>query len=219
MKRGAVAANYCPRQSYSWIIKAMFKHRDLFMNSVAWSDFVKTGTYQTRNLYLEIRGERETVPWRNLIRGNLASPRAMFILWMTCQSRLHTKDRLVKFGTLTDGLCMFCGDVETCDHLFFDCRNTSPFWNQVLTWSQNTHTPQAWKDEIQWITNHAKGKSNIAKLLRICIAEVINHVWIVRNNRVFNPTKMEQLKMQWVMDRIKYRAQIDRKLGAYVDNL
>ncbi|XP_058770899.1 uncharacterized protein LOC131644417 [Vicia villosa] len=192
MKRGADAANYCPKQSDSWIIKAMFKLRDLFMNSMT---------------------------WRNLIRWNMASPRALFILWMTCQSRLHTKDRLAKFGIVTDGLCLFCGEVETCDHLFFDCRDTSSFWQQVLTWSQDTHTPQAWKDELQWLTTHAKGKSNRAKLLRICIAEVLYHVWIVRNSRFFNPTKMEQLNLQWVLDRIKYRAKIASKLGAYVVNL
>ncbi|XP_058760338.1 uncharacterized protein LOC131633658 [Vicia villosa] len=183
MKCGADVASYCPKQSDSWIIKAMFKHRDMFMNSMAWSEFVKTGTYQTRQLYLEIRGDRGLVPWKNLIRGNMASPKAFFY---------------------------FVDDMP---------KDTSSFWQQVLTWSHETHTPQAWKDEIQWLTIHAKGKSNRAKLLRICVAEVIYHVWIVRNSRVFNPTKIEQLNLQWVLDRIKYQAKIDKKLGAYVDNL
>ncbi|XP_058764654.1 uncharacterized protein LOC131638122 [Vicia villosa] len=219
MKRGANATNYCAKQSDSWIIKSIFKYRDLLMSSRAWNEFLQTDTYRTKQIYLELRGDRGLVSWRNILRGNLASSKALFFLWMACQNRLHTKDRLSKFGTVTDGVCLYCNETETCAHLFLACRETRDFWLQVLNWSHNPHSPQAWTEKLIWITTTARGKSNRAKLLRICVAEVIYHIWIVQNNRVFKNARMEQLNLHWVLDRIKYRAKLDRKLGVYVDTL
>src|SRR4051812_1869391 len=99
---------------------------------------------------------------------------------------------------MTDGKCVFCGESETCAHLFFACRETGKFWMQVLNWSHTPHSPQAWTDELCWVTTAARGKSQRAKLLRLCIAEVIYHVWIVRNNRVFHNAKVELFNLQWV---------------------
>ncbi|XP_058783172.1 uncharacterized protein LOC131657831 [Vicia villosa] len=219
MKRGADATNYCAKQSDSWIIKSIFKYRDLFMSSRAWNEFLQTGTYRTKQIYLELRGDRGLVSWRNIFRGNMASPKALFILWMACQNRLHTKDRLNKIGIMTDGVCLYCNETETCVHLFFACRETRVFWLQVLNWSHIPHSPQAWTEELRWVTTAARGKSNRAELLRICVAEVIYHVWIVRNNRVFKNDRMAHLNLQWMLERIKYRANLDKKLRDYVDAL
>ncbi|XP_058783073.1 uncharacterized protein LOC131657723 [Vicia villosa] len=200
-------------------MKAMFKHKDLLLHSAAWNQCIVTGVYSTRLLYNELRGERTCVLWRNLIRGNRASPRAIFLLWMACQKRLQTKDRLKKIGVISDGNCLFCGDPESRDHLFFDCRITNQLWHQVLSWMKISHRPQGWHHELRWIISMANGKSNRAKLVRISIAEAIYHVWTVRNMKVFQPSNGGQLRLQEIKDRIIRRSQSDRKLLLFVNDL
>lgn len=136
-------------------------------------------------MYHELHGVKTSVPWKNLIRGNLASSRAIFILWMTCHCRLHTKDRISKFGISTDGACVFCGDTESCDHLFFECGVTNNCCQEILDWIEIDHLPREWKHEIMWLIGITKGSSTRARILKICVAEAIYHVWITRNKRVF----------------------------------
>ncbi|KAH1222734.1 putative ribonuclease H protein [Glycine max] len=118
----------------SWILKAMFKHRDDLLQSDAWKGFQNTGKYVTRKIYHMLREDKPKVTWRKIFYGNLARPRAKFILWMTCLDRLPTKDRLHRFGVVTDCKCVFCGLTETCDHLFFECATTKKVWADILRW-------------------------------------------------------------------------------------
>ncbi|XP_058757557.1 uncharacterized protein LOC131630833 [Vicia villosa] len=95
---------YYPDIHCSWILKAMFKHRDDLVHTDIWKDFCITGKYITRKVYNLLRGEKPKVTWRKLFYGNLARPRAKFNLWMTCMERLPTKDRLQRFGVINDGM-------------------------------------------------------------------------------------------------------------------
>lgn len=110
---------FMPKVSASWIIKVVFKHRNPVIHTDTWNGFDTTGKFHTRLLYQDLLGSHPMVPWRNLLHGNGGRPRAIFTLWMTCFRRLNTKDRLVRFSTITDRLCLFCDEVETCDHFVF----------------------------------------------------------------------------------------------------
>lgn len=101
MKQGSFT-NFMPKMSASWIMKALFKHKMSLMNTEAWKDFEVTGSFKTGVMYKELKFTNPKVPWKDLIRGNMTWPRSIFILWMTCQNRLQTKDRLTRFGTMTD---------------------------------------------------------------------------------------------------------------------
>ncbi|XP_058723274.1 uncharacterized protein LOC131595058 [Vicia villosa] len=211
--------NFVPKPTASWIIKAMFKHRDTLCNSDAWNNFAGTGIYRTRMIYSELRGIRPDVPWKNMIRGNLESPRAVFSLWMACHCRLNTKDRILKIGVHTDGVCVFCGAMETCDHLFFDCAVTKVLWQQILFWLKLNHVPQEWSREVRWISEHTKGSSKSARILKMCIVEAVYHVWIQRNRKVFNGPKEENLLAQDILYRVKGRVAHNNKLKLFVDAL
>lgn len=104
--------------------------------------------------------------------------------------------------------------------IFFCCCNvTNNFWKQVLEWINFRHSPQEWKFELDWIIGHVRGKSKIARMLKICIVELIYHVWIIRNNRVFQPNSMELLNLQDVKERVKCRIQHDMELNDFVNNI
>lgn len=139
---------FCPGIQCSWILKAMFKHRDDLLQSDVWKGFQNTGKYVTRKIYHMLRGDKPKVTWRKIFYGNLARPIAKFILWMTCLDRLPTKDRLHRFGVVTDSKCVFCGLIETCDHLFFECATTKKVWADILRWISIMRIPGGWHSEL-----------------------------------------------------------------------
>ncbi|XP_058749770.1 uncharacterized protein LOC131622718 [Vicia villosa] len=188
------------------------------MNSEAWHNAEVTGHYYTSHMYRELKGPNPTIPWRNLMRKNQTRPRAIFVMWMTCHSRLNTKDRLARFGTITDEACLFCGDIETCSNLFFACRETHILWKQVLHWIHIDHGPQAWENELKWIIGRSKGKSRIAKLLKICMAEVIYYVWNARNKKAFQGID-SALNIQDIKEIVCTMAQSDRQLRGFCNEL
>ncbi|XP_058732620.1 uncharacterized protein LOC131604176 [Vicia villosa] len=148
----------------------------------------------------------------------MARPRAIFVMWMACHNRLNTKDRLARFGNITDGECLFCGEIETCSHLFFACRETYSLWKLVLHWIHIDHRPQAWENELKWIIVRRKGKSWIVKMLKICVAEVIYYVWNARNKKAFQGID-SVLNIQDIKEIICTRAQLDRQLRVFCNDL
>lgn len=72
-----------------------------------------------KKVYQLFRGVKPKVSWRNPFYGNLSRPRATFTLWLVCQDRLPIKDRLLRFETINDGKCVYCGLQESYMHLFF----------------------------------------------------------------------------------------------------
>ena len=73
--------------------------------------------------------------------------------WFACNKRLLTKERMIRLGMPTDGLCVFCKMVETCQHLFFSCCEIKPVWEKILRWIGYVHTPTMWDDELSWIVD------------------------------------------------------------------
>ncbi|CAK8534289.1 unnamed protein product [Lathyrus sativus] len=124
-------------------------------------------------MYIVLRGTKPKVDYRKLFFGNLASPRAIFTLWMACQNRLLTKDRMMKHGMSTDEVSVLCNLQESCHHLFFECEATKGVWKQAITWIGVDHNPGGWKSELVWITQQTLGKGSRTKLLKMAIAETV----------------------------------------------
>jgi hypothetical protein len=48
-------------------------------------------------------------------------PKIHFFLWLLFHNKLLTRDNLVKRQNIDDLTCVFCNEVESFQHLFFDC--------------------------------------------------------------------------------------------------
>lgn len=53
----------------------------------------------------------------------------------------------MQFRILNDGICSFCSENETIDHLCFDCKITHPIWQDILKWTGYTTSPASWSYE------------------------------------------------------------------------
>lgn len=104
-------------------------------------------------------------------------------MWMAWNGRLATKDRLLKVGIQTEAKCAFCREVETLQHLMFECVATKNIWREVMAWMQIQRVPEQWHRELEWIAVKTKGKGWRAKMFRIAIIESVYAIWIARKGK------------------------------------
>ncbi|KAH0642091.1 hypothetical protein KY289_033065 [Solanum tuberosum] len=118
--------------------------------------------------------------------ANYGTLKWLFILHLALNKRLLTKDRLAKWGGTSTFTCPLCQmEDEIIDHLFFACMYTAGIWNKLLAWQGIQCTEGEWHEEIQRATENMKRNNNKAKVYRMVLAGTIYHVWIERNNRIF----------------------------------
>lgn len=107
--------------SSSWMFKAILKQREVIEQKHMWSTILNREKIKTKDIYLKLLQEQEKKSWRKVFLDNGARPRAKFCLWLACQEKLATKERLKGFGILNEDECCFCSAHETQNHLLFEC--------------------------------------------------------------------------------------------------
>ncbi|XP_058722171.1 uncharacterized protein LOC131593623 [Vicia villosa] len=177
------------------------------------------GSFQPRKIYNALVGTEEKPAWRHLMFCNYARPRAIFILWLVCNGRLATKERLKRFGMIADDCCMFCSEQETINHLFFGCAGLKGIWVKVLDWIQVTHSPLPWDREMDWIVRNCKGKSWRATLLKCALTESIYSIWRMRNEKVFGHDRYSGFIEKEIIDSLVYRLWNIKKYRSYLASL
>ena len=93
-KKGSECNGYQPPIHASWILKAIFKHKEDLMSLTVWADFLNRGWYCTRDMYKLFMWDKSKVRWKKVLLGNWARPRATFITCMAFLGRMPTKNRL-----------------------------------------------------------------------------------------------------------------------------
>ncbi|XP_058741051.1 uncharacterized protein LOC131613393 [Vicia villosa] len=179
------------RKNCSWILASVFKWRDKIKGINAWATVLKNGKYRTADVYKELRRNKGQVPWKHLMYQNYAKPRARFILWLSLLDRLNTKDMLLKRGSIIDVGCIFCKEMETVHHLFFECQVTNQIWRIVLQHIRYDKSPMGWTQERAWLNIKTKRKGWHGDLLKIAIAESVYGIWRHRNDVIFNQSQVD----------------------------
>lgn len=135
-----------------------------------------------------------------------------FILWLTCQNMLPTKDILHRFGIVTYGKCIFCSLNERCNHLFFECKVTKNIWIHILNWMNLSRIPMSWYNEMNWVCHMTRCKSCKKSLLKISITEIVYIIWTARNKTIFQNMSPDYVCNKDIINVIHVRAKTDRKL-------
>jgi hypothetical protein len=56
------------------------------------------------------------------------APRLHIFLWLLANNKLLTRDNLLKRKKLDDVSCLFCSELESMCHLFFECCVSKIMW-------------------------------------------------------------------------------------------
>lgn len=158
-------------KSCSWIFKGILNCRPLTQQNQVWNAMLHLPKFETGLIYRGLQGDVNLVPWRSIFYKNVARPRSQMVLWTSCNERLATRERLNRFGLLATAGCCFCPQVETQNHLFFDCHITCAIWKELINWLKVQHTPRDWSAEILWILRQTRGKGWRAKLLKLAFTK------------------------------------------------
>jgi hypothetical protein len=99
-------------------------------DSLIWH-FSSNGSYSSQSLY-KIINHRGILPvYVSAIWDLKIPPRVHFFLWLLAKNKNLTRDNLGKRREVTDKSCLFCKEVETCNHLFFECVVDKRMWDLI----------------------------------------------------------------------------------------
>ncbi|XP_074283135.1 uncharacterized protein LOC141607680 [Silene latifolia] len=159
--------------SWSWRQLCKVKNR-LIPGFVAglWPDYTARVGYQW------LLGQHQKVQWFSYVWNRVALPKVNFVNWLVINQRLLTKDRMGRFGILTDGLCFLCGNAaESTAHLFFECGFSRRCLQLVQMW-----LPAPWQPNvIEWIIQWRCRSLLKKQVLMAAIAGLVYLIWDSRN--------------------------------------
>ncbi|XP_058216508.1 uncharacterized protein LOC131327386 [Rhododendron vialii] len=118
-----------------------------------------------------------------------------FILWLAMQHRLSSVDRLLVWGIVAEVSCVLCnsGNVESHNHLFFDCPYSSAIWADMLTKNQVCRYPMQWDDEMIWFNLHSKGNCLRKSVLKLSLSAAVYGIGREGNARIFQQRSMDSV--------------------------
>ncbi|XP_028090362.1 uncharacterized protein LOC114290625 [Camellia sinensis] len=156
------------------------------MDTVVWS-LNPDGVFTIKSAWELWRYKQDSVPWFNLVWGHATVPKVSFIVWLAIYGKLNTSDRLQLFGIPSSLTCPFCLDLnESHPQLFFDYNFTSRIWH-VMQGKCNVQWQQvSWPETVILVNRESKGKSMKSIITRLSFLSTVYHIWLERNNRVFN---------------------------------
>ncbi|XP_021850393.1 uncharacterized protein [Spinacia oleracea] len=138
-------------------------------------------------MYQCLLGEHVKVPWRSVMCNNRATPKSLFITWLSLWNRLPTRDGLVTWKDITTDCCPLCtNEKESAAHLLFECDYSAAVWNDILHSLRFSRRSAPFDKELIWVLKATKRTGDRHKLLLMYFAECIYSIWLQRNEMVFN---------------------------------
>jgi hypothetical protein len=87
-----------------------------------------SGQYSASSFYAVINNRGVTPVHTPAVWKLDVPPRLHVFLWLLANDRLLTRDNLGKRRHVEDPSCLFCSELETSHHLFFDCFVAKLVW-------------------------------------------------------------------------------------------
>ncbi|KAL7161753.1 hypothetical protein ACSBR2_042265 [Camellia fascicularis] len=167
------------------------------------------GQFSIHSVWNHWRAKHDNVAWYNLLWGPLVIPRVSFVVWIALHGKLNTGDRLKSFGLTDDFNCPFCQyHTENHSHLFFNCMFSLKVWNAIKV-KCNVN----WPDIVPLAVKESKNKSLKSVIARLSLLCTIYHIWIERNNRIFNKEmKPEEIVTKSIVQMVRGRLMLVQNL-------
>lgn len=142
-----------------------------------------TNIFSAAKTWLALNPQSQTVPWHKSVWFKDTIPKHAFICWVVAWNRLHTRDRLRRWGLSVPAACVLCNDFEESrQHLFFDCSYSSRIW-QFFTSSLSSNPPPLFENCLIWLISPSRDK-NIALIIKLIFQATVYAIWKERNLRI-----------------------------------
>jgi len=141
--------------------------------------------FKVSKAYEVLRVRRPEVWWDRVVWSAHNVPKHSFILWFATLGRLSTYDRLLFLDV--DPGCRLCGaEIETHEHLFFDCSYTAEVWRLARAQFRMPTEAGSIQSTLRWLLRLARGDSCLAKARMLALPAAVYQIWLARNAKVFD---------------------------------
>ncbi|XP_060210228.1 uncharacterized protein LOC132637097 [Lycium barbarum] len=169
-----------------------------------------TGAYSVSRSYETMLGTMPRFGEADLVWSKIMIPRQRMIVWLACQNRLLTKERLTRLNIqVDDQTCCLCDAavIETQSHLFADCQWISGIRNTLSTWLGIPILCQGVHDTIRWIKRR-RWKQFQKEIVTTIWGALIYYTWQARNWKIF---KEENVNKEFVT--VQIQKEVRERLG------
>ncbi|PWA89282.1 hypothetical protein CTI12_AA034600 [Artemisia annua] len=135
--------------------------------------------------------------WNDLVKHSIVVKDEPWVLLGDFNVILEPSERSFGSSSITSGMeefrscidkieCSLCNSVmDNHNHLFFDCDFSSKVWNYFKGLMRFEDAPDNLFTVIDLISTRTMGKSIWSIIQRLVLGAVVYHLWIERNNRIF----------------------------------
>ncbi|XP_074297257.1 uncharacterized protein LOC141627962 [Silene latifolia] len=172
--------NYSPPTSSSWYWRKICQVKEVFREAYQQNRWITNAgkEYTISKGYEYIRVKCQKVDWHRMTWNKWTIPKHSFIAWIYKHKNMNTNDKLHNLGISTENTCCLCAqNVETLEHLFFDCGYSRKVIDLVSHWIR---VPLPRHAILQWSLRR-RGVQIKVDLTFAVINAFIYHVWRQRN--------------------------------------
>ncbi|XP_058776772.1 uncharacterized protein LOC131651122 [Vicia villosa] len=181
----------------------MDRRVDIVSFPTIWAEMLNENKFSMSRVYQCLLQDNPLVEWRHLLCHNIARPRAKMLLWLVCQGRVATKERLHKMGMIQHMNCELCGfPTENLEHCMFKCKYAISIWSIILQWVQIIVPSSI---DLNWIMKYTHSIGWKHGFFKAVVAETLYAIWTQRNKVTF--------------DKDSYTLDIDRNTKSIIDAL
>lgn len=137
--------------------------------------------FSTKETWEMLRENKVQCDWACGIWYPQATPKYVFMSWLSVRNRMSTLDRVSKWCHGIDDTCVFCKvGQESRNHLFFECSYTAQIWEYIAKGVLRDSYTNIWS-EIMLIISDRKKEKKFLFCIRYAFQAVIYAVWNERN--------------------------------------
>ena len=161
-------------------------------DSLIWQ-FESNGVYSTTSLYAIINFGGVIPIYIPAVWQLHIPPRVHIFLWLLGHNKLMTRDNLLKRHLNKPEDCVFCSELESIDHLFFNCIVAKQIWQTISSIFNVAVGDSFFSVARFWVANKKH-----ATLNSVCAA-ALWCLWKTRNILIFNGDPWLNMLQVWRM--------------------
>jgi hypothetical protein len=150
--------------------------------------FESNGVFTVKSMYVVVNFKGVLSMHVHYVCDIKVLPKIHFFLWLLAHRKNLTRDNLVKRQSVDELSCLFCNELETCDHLFFDCAIATVV-KKILKINADVIN----FDVIAGLWKN--GKHNA--VANVVSAAVLWTIWLTRNDMCFNRSLWLGMQVFW----------------------
>lgn len=167
----------------SWYLRKLLNLRPLISRQVLHL-CTANGSFRVSKRYLHLAGPVPKFDLSKQVWCPMAVPKYRYTFWLAVQSKLLTRDTLIRFIPSIDTNCPVCHCApESHSHLFFECRFSKDLISRVYNWLNIGGYPLDWS---AWLCAlRGAGRSFVDLVSITALQAIVYSVWMNRNTCFF----------------------------------